>query len=180
MGSMAVYLDDCSSGARVYGNIFVKTPRAVFMGGGRDHLVENNIFVDCTPAVHFDGRGLDTRPVWHDMIYKTMKESLLLENYLAPPYITRYPELGTLKTYYEAKDETGIPPENVRVLRNISVRGRWLDIDKRAQGTKVEIQDNLTDTDPLFEPGVFRLQPNSPALKLGFKQIPTDQIGPRH
>ena len=35
-----------------------RSPRAAFIGGGRDSIVENNIFVDCEPAVHVDARAL--------------------------------------------------------------------------------------------------------------------------
>ena len=59
MGSMGVYMDDCVSGTEIYGNIFYKVHRAAFLGGGRDHQVINNIFVECDPAVELDGRGLD-------------------------------------------------------------------------------------------------------------------------
>ena len=62
MGSMGIYLDDCVSGTQIYGNVFCKVHRAAFIGGGRDYKVENNIFVDCTPAVELDGRGLSKRP----------------------------------------------------------------------------------------------------------------------
>ncbi|MCZ7636318.1 MAG: hypothetical protein M5U12_09950 [Verrucomicrobia bacterium] len=51
------------SGTEITGNIFYRVQRAAFLGG-RDHLVVNNIFVDCDPAVEVDGRGLDSSPVW--------------------------------------------------------------------------------------------------------------------
>ena len=180
MGSMAVYLDDCASGALVYGNIFYKTSRAVFIGGGRDNTVENNVFVDCDPAVHLDGRGLDPRPVWQDMVNKTMRERLEDVRYLRSPYITRYPLLGSIRAYLEAGK--GVPPEGNRVVRNICLRGRWLNLDKRAQGTAVEFLNNLLDTDPKFVDEAkddFRLRPESPAWKLGFREIPIGRIGPR-
>jgi hypothetical protein len=40
--------------------------------------------------------------------------------------------------------------------------------------------DNLADTDPLFvDPakGDYRLKPESPAVALGFKEIPFEKIG---
>ena len=36
--------------------------------GGRDHRVENNLFVDREPAVRMDGRGLDAPLVWRNMV----------------------------------------------------------------------------------------------------------------
>ncbi|MHC4325475.1 MAG: right-handed parallel beta-helix repeat-containing protein, partial [Planctomycetota bacterium] len=53
-GAMAVYLDDAASGISIIGNIFHRAGRAAFIGGGRDNLVENNIFVDCPASVHVD------------------------------------------------------------------------------------------------------------------------------
>jgi fumarate reductase flavoprotein subunit len=44
-------MDDCVSGTEVFGNVFYKVHWAMFIGGGRDHRVENNLFVDCDPAV---------------------------------------------------------------------------------------------------------------------------------
>ena len=63
MGSMGVYMDDCVSGTEIFGNVFYKAHWAMFIGGGRDHRVENNLFVDCDPAIRADGRGLDPSPV---------------------------------------------------------------------------------------------------------------------
>jgi len=57
MGSMGVYMDDCVSGTEVFGNVFFKVHWAMFIGGGRDHRVENNIFVACDPAVRADGKA---------------------------------------------------------------------------------------------------------------------------
>jgi len=55
--SMGVYLDDCDNGDTIYGNAFYRVTRAAFIGGGRYNRVENNLFVDCSPAVHVDARG---------------------------------------------------------------------------------------------------------------------------
>jgi hypothetical protein len=178
MGSMGIYMDDCVSGTRIYGNILWKLHRAVFLGGGRDFQVENNIFVDCDPAVELDGRGLSKSPVWHDMVYKTMKRSLESVNWRQPPYRTRYPELADLEPYY-AKDD-GIPPGNVLVAHNICVGSQLLKITWGAKEGMAESKDNLVGVDPLFaDPaqGNFRLQPDSPAYKIGFAPIPFDQIG---
>jgi hypothetical protein len=76
MGSMGVYMDDCVSGTEIFGNVFYRVHRAAFLGGGCDHQVVNNIFVDCDSAVESDGRGLDPSPVWHGMVDQTMRQSL--------------------------------------------------------------------------------------------------------
>jgi hypothetical protein len=176
MGSMGVYMDDCISGAEIYGNVFRRVQRAVFLGGGRDHRVENNLFIDCHPAVAMDGRGLDRAPVWSNMVYRTMKDRLG-----AVPgdlYRARYPAIADLDPFYERT--AGIPPEGNQVRRNVSVGGEWLHIYWHARTNMVELSDNLWDADPLIvncEGGDFRFRRDSPAWKLGFRPIPFDKIG---
>ncbi|MBS3764690.1 MAG: right-handed parallel beta-helix repeat-containing protein, partial [Planctomycetes bacterium] len=59
VGAMGVYLDDAASGFTVRGNVFWKVTRAAFIGGGRDNIFENNIFIDCERAIHVDARGMN-------------------------------------------------------------------------------------------------------------------------
>ena len=178
MGSMGVYMDDCVSGTQIYGNVLWKLHRAVFLGGGRDFKVENNIFIDCDPAIDIDGRGLSKSPVWNNMVYKTMKQRLERMNWQQPPYSTRYPELADLQKYYDKDD--GLPPGNILVARNICVGEKWLTIRWGATKEMVTVRDNLIEGDPHFVDaanGDFRLKDDSPAYKLGFKRIPFEQIG---
>jgi hypothetical protein len=193
MGSMGVYMDDCVSGAEIFGNVFYRVQRAVFLGGGRDHQVLNNVFVDCNPAVALDGRGLDKSPVWRQMVDQTMRRSLAqapLELYRA-----RYPALKTLDRYYGppagpaiAGDAfQGLPPEGNVVARNICL-GQWLTVSWHARPEMLRLEDNLTNAEPGFvaapaeplRPADFDLKPDSPAWKLGFEKIPLQDIGLRH
>ena len=57
-GCVGVYLDDMSSSTDVTENLFVNVTRAAMIGGGRDNSVVNNLFVDCEPNIHIDGRAL--------------------------------------------------------------------------------------------------------------------------
>lgn len=178
MGSMGIYMDDCASGSIILGNIFVRCTRAVFIGGGRNHRVDNNIFVHCEPAIQIDGRGLDKRPVWHNMVYTTMKPRFESMNPLEPPYSIRYPELREVAMYYQAED--GIPPEGNLILRNIAHQSTWTKIHWNTTPKVVAIQNNLTYEDPLFinaSQDDYRLNENSPAYEIGIKPIPTDKIG---
>lgn len=178
MGSMAVYLDDCASGTTVYGNIFCQCTRAAFIGGGRDNRIENNLFVDCHPAVMIDGRGLDPRPVWRNMIYQTMKERLEAMDPHRPPYRLRYPELLQLDQYYRGQD--GVPPEGNAVIRNLCWGGEWLQIHWHAEPSMIAVQDNLIDRDPGSvdaEAIGMRLRSDPSVLALGFQPIPLERIG---
>ncbi len=169
-----IYLDDCASGTLVYGNICYKAGRGVLLGGGRDNTIENNIFVDCQPAIHVDGRGLGWASFWFDGRDSTLMDRLKAMNHTQPPYSERYPELVKL-----LDDDPAIPKGN-KILRNIRVGGRWLDLLNGLTDETIEIRDNFTEGDPRFvapEKLNFQLRPDSPAFKLGFKPIPVKSIG---
>jgi hypothetical protein len=179
MGSMGVYMDDCVSGTLIYGNLFKNVQRAVMLGGGRDFQVENNVFINCKPAIQFDARGLEKLPVWHDMVYQFMRDRLNEMNPDQPPYSTRYPELTDLKKYLATP--TGVPPGNITIAHNISTGGKWLSLQWHATNSMLNTSNNLIDTNPHFlNPATdnYQLLPDSPAFNLGFKKLPLDQIGP--
>jgi hypothetical protein len=91
-GANGVYLDDNFSSATIEGNVFQTVERAIHLGGGRDHRVRNNLFVDCPNALHIDARGLGWRAYGFDELKKTLEA----HPYRQPPWSTRYPELLTL------------------------------------------------------------------------------------
>jgi parallel beta helix pectate lyase-like protein len=174
VGVMAIYLDDWSSGTTILGNLCVQAGRAVLIGGGRDNLVKNNVFVDCIPAVHIDSRGLGWAKNYFDGRTTTLTDRLEAMNYRHPPYSERYPELLTL---YE--DQPAVAKGN-RIISNISVGGRWLDLANGLTDQIVTLQDNLVDVDPHFvdrQNGNFALEADSPASNLGFKPLPIDKMG---
>jgi hypothetical protein len=66
-------------------------------------------------------------------------------------------------------------------VRNISVGGTWLNLEKAAE-PGVVFEANLIDKDPRFadaDSRNFQLRPDSPAWELGFQKIPVEQIGLR-
>jgi hypothetical protein len=185
MGSMGVYMDDCVSGTEIFGNVFYQVQRAAFLGGGRDHQVVNNIFVECNHAVELDGRGLDRSPVWRGMVDRTMRKSLAQAP--QPLYRERYPTLKELDRYYgppggpaiEGDAFKGVPPDGNVVARNVCV-GKWLNVYWHAKTNLLTLRDNWVGPDPGFvAPNKmdFRLRPDSPAWKLGFQPIPVERIG---
>jgi hypothetical protein len=171
---MSVYLDDCACGTTIFGNIFERAGRAAMIGGGRDNTIENNLFVDCDPAVHVDGRGEGwMKAEFHDP-KGTIMTGLKEVPYSKPPYSDRYPHLANI-----LEDEPGLPKYN-HILRNICAGPKWIDWLDGLNENKVEVRDNLTSGDPGFVDranGDFRLRPGSPALKLGFKPLPFQAIG---
>jgi hypothetical protein len=140
-----VYLDDFASGATIFGNIFYKAGRAVFLGGGRDHIIENNIFVECSPSIFLDARGLVRNTEYFDGRLTTLIDRMKEMNYTDPPYSEKYPELLTLYN-----DDPARPKYN-RIRRNISVGGRWLDLYSGLDLALLEVKNNL-----IADPVIFR------------------------
>lgn len=173
IGAMGVYLDDAASGITVYGNVFYKVTRAAFIGGGRDNTIENNIFVDCNPAVHIDARGLGWMH-YHVEEGGTLPKRLKAMPYKNPPWSERYPKLVNI-----LEDEPGAPKGNL-ITRNICVSGQWLEMEDKAKPYQI-FKDNMIDEDPHFvdaENMNFKLRKDSPAYsEIGFKFIPFDEIG---
>lgn len=170
----AIYLDDCASGTTVYGNVCYRAGRGVLLGGGRDNTIENNIFVECEPAIHVDARGLGWAKFWFDGRDSTLMDRLKAMKHTQPPYSIRYPNLPNI-----LDDEPAVPKGN-RIIRNIRVGGRWLELLNNLTDKIITIEDNFTEGDPHFlapDKLDFRLRDDSPAFKLGFKQIPMRKIG---
>ncbi len=169
-GCVGVYLDDMFCGTKIYGNVFYRVTRAAFIGGGRDCLVENNIFVDCRPSLHIDARAMGWAG-YH--MNTTMMQRLKAMPYMSELWRKRYPKLVSI-----LEDDPAVPKGNI-IRRNICSGGRWLDLPGVDRNI-VTIEDNLTTKEPGFiDPANrnFQLKDDSPAYKLGFKRIPIEKIG---
>ena len=174
---MAVYLDDTAAGTVVFGNVCVRAGHAVEVGGGRDVVVANNIFVDCLPAVSLDARGLG----WAAKSLAPggdwgMEKRLAAVPYDGPLYSARYPHLADV-----LKDNPTAPKYDV-IQHNIAVRcPDWLQIQDKADALPgITIRDNLTGKDPLFVDaahGNYQLKAGSPAFALGFQRLPFEKMG---
>jgi hypothetical protein len=187
-----IYLDDEFSGATVRNNLFYQVWKPVFIGGGRDNVIENNVFVDCPHAFHMDARALGWAAPYAEGRLKACRETGLLcgVKIKEPPFATRYPEVAAM-----LDDEPAKPKGNV-VRRNLFWQGQgenlrrvskgqpisdtwWKHIEDRVEPL-VTFEDNLINEDPKFvdeKQDDFRLRDDSPAWKLGFQRIPVEKIG---
>lgn len=174
---ISVYLDDWSSGMRMYGNVCFKAGQGLHLGGGRDNAIENNVFIDCVPAVHIDARGLGWAKSYFDGSDNTLFDRVKAVNGTQPPYSTHYPPLATL-----LNDEPVLPKGN-SVVHNICVGGKWLDIIDQFDHGIIDVRDNLVDaaasnaTEATARAAAAGQAPFAEAIKLGFKRIPFDRIG---
>ena len=185
-GVVGVYLDNCACSADVIGNVFYKMTKPVMIGGGRDNIVRNNIFIECAIPVYMDNRGLRWETRWGHFrpggpMYKPLKEF----KHDQPPWSTRYPKLARI-----LDDMPQAPLGNI-VERNVSVRSGWSDIEAVCRKTfsthvnrgYLKMGDNfVTEDDPGFVDADnmnFQLRDDSTVYRAipGFKKIRFERIG---
>lgn len=172
-GSCAVYFDDGAGGQTVYGNVFLRAAGgnfgAVFVHGGHNNRVYNNIFVDCKAAMRHV-RWDDDR--WTEWVQGDLwKERLLKEvDITQSPYKERYPELAGFFEFHGEK-RTNYSARNVVVRCPMLLDGDW------------EASDNfVTEKDPGFVDAAamnFQLRDDSEVFQKipGFERIPFEEVG---
>ncbi len=174
----AIYCDDGSGDMLIEGNVFYKTGlRTIIFGGGMDHKIINNIFVDNTKVL-FVGSYILNKRDWYLAENGLFTYRLNHIGYNKPPYSTRYPKLAN---YFDREPE--ICKDNL--MKNNVVWGYKELIQKR--GTKLDnwgVMENnfITEEDPGFvdaENMDFTFRDDSPVFSEipGFKKIPFDKIG---
>jgi hypothetical protein len=172
-GANGIYLDDAASGITVFGNVFYRVTRPAYIGGGRDNVYENNIFVGCEPTLHVDARAMGWMSYYAEPD-GTLQKRLRAVPYQQPPWSERYPRLVNI-----LDDEPQAPKGNL-IARNVCVGGTWLDVQREAR-PYLRFEDNLVGVEPGFvdrEGMDFRLRDDSPAWQVGFERIPFERIGP--
>lgn len=91
---MGVYFDDCDCGDEVYGNVFCNVGRGILIGGGRDHPVRSNVFINCNLGLSIDFRGITWKnwntPGWN------LEERAQRLGYTNGVWSTRYPRLANI------------------------------------------------------------------------------------
>jgi hypothetical protein len=167
-GCNGVYLDDCFSSADISGNVFYDVANAILIGGGRDNLITDNVFLHCRQAFSIDARGLG----WAKGVGGFATQELLDLNYRQPPWSTAYPELLTI-----LEDEPLAPKGNV-VARNVCWGGKWGWTEPKAEPL-VKFEGNLIEpersavADPADGLGLWQ---DLPALVPGLP-MPFGRIG---
>jgi len=90
-GAAGVRLDDMISGVTVHGNVFERCGAVQFGGvqihGGKENVVDNNLFVDCFAGLSFSRWG---EKRWREGIARFLPQAG------AAPYAARYPDLVRL------------------------------------------------------------------------------------
>ena len=171
--AMGVYFDDCDCGDEVSGNRFLNIPRAIMVGGGRDHPIRNNTFENCRLAISIDCRGI----TWGDK-WKLRDGGNLLEKkaralgYDSGVWARRYPRLARIL------DDHPCEPLYNPIERNVFIKCRVvLAIDEAfkldREGTALglasrlaPIRDNIVIDSPDGPPA--QIDPN---VANGFRRV---------
>ncbi len=168
-GCQGIYLDDMFSGTEIHGNLLYRVGLGFLLGGGRDIISTNNVFIDCPKAINLDARAIG----WAAFAVPEVLEQFKTMPYREEPWVSRYPELVDI-----LDDEILLPKGNV-IARNIVWGGYGIWVEGAAQ-PGLRRENNLEQEDPRFVDESrldFRLRADSPALKLGFEPLPLEQIG---
>ena len=132
-GANGVMLDDLFSGTTITGNVFDGVWRGVLVGGGRDNVIERNLFSDCDTAIRVDARGLGWAA---DTIAESMLPALEAMPYRVPPWSTRYPHLAVIL------DDDPAAPRHNRITSNVAVRCTFENFDPEIRSL-LEIAGNV-------------------------------------
>jgi hypothetical protein len=167
IGGAGVRLDDAICGVLLYGNVFYRCSSTLFGGvqihGGKENIVDNNLFVDCRYAISFSQWGQSR---WLSFLAQAAQRGNVYTNEL---YLTRYPALKRLTEF----------PDVNSIWRNVIFNcGGFLTRERTPQ----ELMDNrITDQNPgLIDPARqdFRWAPDARTLeRFGFRPIPFAEIG---
>ncbi len=125
---VAIYLDDCSHGSTVAGNIIENVGMGMLCGGGRNNAFQNNVMID--ESIFYDVRG--TTSGWANHVWKVggnydKELSSLEENpeYDEEKIIAVYPKFKDITEDIKKRRETpsydsGIP-KNVIITDNVTI-----------------------------------------------------------
>ena len=205
--SWGIYLDDDQSYTHVYGNVVARTPSGgCHIHAGRNNLIENNIFIDNTgPQIQYSGHDpassvvaghlkafeqaqknpayqakypaiaeTDLNSVWHMAENKTLRNIIYYHDPEADLYRFRHHKDDPFRQNEVDQNliwHFGLP-------LTVSANGKsmpWEEWQKEGYDAHSIVADPLF-VDP--DKDDYRLKPDSPALKMGFKPIPVDKIGP--
>ena len=162
-----IYLDDYTSNCFVYGNVIIRPPEmGIHIHGGKNNVVENNLFVGAAAPA-----GLRRR-----------RERPHARTWPASPAATA--SAGTSSsiagrrccTRWTNWTERTVAQSDDNLFFRTADAAAYLD-SRRQMG----FEAHSLIADPLFvDPAHddYRLQPDSPALRLGFQPIDFSRIGP--
>ena len=173
----SMYFDDTGGdGTTIYGNIFRRAGNndVIFINGGSDFTIANNIFLDCNQVLRLNGLGGTMRWLTQNGRFDAV---LKMVRYDQSPWRERYPEL---LDYVAARQTL---PRRRLLQNNLIVNSKFSPGNTKIYSTNFQDKDNWSTTgDPGFvdmKNGNYALKPDAEVFKRipGFKAIPVEKIG---
>ncbi len=130
-GAKGIYLDDEFSGVTIINNIFDNVYDAVFIGGGKDNTVRNNLFINTFRSIYIDARGIG----WAKKALSELLNKLNQVPYKSDVWKKSYPRLFNV-----LKVDPRLPVGNV-VNNNVFFDDGWNAIRKEA-APYVQLESN--------------------------------------
>lgn len=168
------YIDDGSSGRTARNNVFYKLGSGIFLGGGHNNVITNNLIVDCRTGIHVDDRGVARH---YDATAHHLTQMLKTIDPNRPPWSTHYPNFlaGILENPTEPSGNIFRSNVIVRAARPYQLSSP--SILNQQENPDLHVDAQFADESKLD----FSLRPTSPIFTLlpGFQTIPFSQIGLR-
>ena len=169
-GAAGIRFDDMISGQMVYGNIF-NNVGAIHFGsvqihGGKDNVVDNNVFYNCNIGVSFSpwGQALWDEALTRPEVVKKLYEDVDIDGEL---YQSRYPDLA--KDIHENVDR------NI-IINNLMVGCHSMFFNDRGQNYMKNNHGISIGENPVMESLEYYLNPEV-LERFGLKPIPWKEIG---
>ncbi len=183
---ISMYFDDGMSACTVFGNISVNNfGNGIMIGGGRDMLVENNLFISEVNPFHYDARM--GKGGWADIYEKTKPGEGMWTTLKRVPYNTselwkeRFPRLASVTTDYNDNESPDFPanPAYSLVRNNVFVgpncgMEHWVLEDEVKKYSTVKDNKIFTVYEDALKKGTYELLDG---LVPEFAQIPYKEIG---
>jgi hypothetical protein len=167
-GAAGVRLDDMISGVHIYGNIFERCGALHFGGvqihGGKDNVVENNLFYKCFAAVSFSPWGEERwlRQLDSPVIKTKIHEEV---NINSPVYLEKYPLLKDLR----------LDPDKNIVVNNLIVDCKNMFLrnnNSQIFRNNYSIDSENRSIEAFCSPEILK--------NYGLQPIPINEIGPKN
>lgn len=190
----AIYLDNWVSNCLVYGNIVVRSATVgINVHGGKNNVIENNIFVDTggpkepvlRGGTHLFYQPIDSPPGGIPNDSKIPPIEFMVSNFFQKNILYgRVPRLLMASSHGWPDREIAQSDYNLFFCggNKCEVAYRWTQAVSLRQWQETGYDTHSIVADPLFvdaEHDDYRLKPESPAWKLGFQPIDVSSIGIR-
>ena len=172
-GAQGIYIDDCTSGLEIYGNLVYNAKMSgTFIHGGRNIKIYNNMYINCAQPINVTKTGIQKSLAIGGAIWENLKKYNVTEG----AYKEKYPEAAENITNTE---QFGNPINNV-VKNNVTFNGGLSNYEKTIDAYGGEYSGNcefegypdcnMTDFYDLDYAKIHEKCPD-------FEPIPFDDIG---